>query len=201
VLLFRARPDGEDREVLVAWAKDGQADLALPEAPTGAFDHLGRTIAGAGATLKLSPAPVFAVFPAGTSPKMVLEAPPAPAPKLEGGVSPVVLQAIWPKERRALDKSAYRLGTEKIETIPVYIYNFSSNEVEGKLSTVVPDGWHIQLPAYVKVGAGERVELALVVNCRAATSAMTQTIRIAGDFGKAGQPVLAIQVLPEVKKE
>jgi len=53
----------------------------------------------------------------------------------------------------------------------------------------------------VKVGAGERVELALVVNCRAATSAMTQTIRIAGDFGKAGQPVLAIQVLPEVKKE
>ena len=200
-LLFRARPDGEDREVLVAWAKDGQADLALPEAPTGAFDHLGRTIAGAGATLKLSPAPVFAVFPAGTSPKMVLEAPPAAAPKLEGGVSPVVLQAIWPKERRALDKSAYRLGTEKIETIPVYIYNFSSKAVEGKLSTVVPDGWHIQLPAYVKVGAGERVELALVVNCRAATSAMTQTIRIAGDFGKAGQPVLAIQVLPEVKKE
>jgi hypothetical protein len=198
--LFRARPDGEDREVLVAWAKEGETEITLPEAPPAAFDHLGRAIAGAAAALKLSPAPVFAVLPAGTAAKMVLEAPPAAAAKLEGEPSPVVLQATWPKERRALDKSAYRLGTEKVETIPVHVYNFAPEAVEGNLSTVIPEGWHIQLPAHVKVGAGQRVELALVVNCRAAASPMTQTIRIAGDFGKAGKPVLAIQILPEVKK-
>ena len=195
--LFRARPDGQDREVLVAWTKAGEADLAVPAAPESALDHLGRPIAGAGATLKLSGAPVFAVFPAGTAAKIVLEAPPAPAPKLPGEPSPVVLQAAWPKERRALDKSAYRLGTAKVETISVYVYNFSEQTVEGKLSTAIPEGWHIQLPARVKVGPGERVELALVVNCRAAASPQTQTIRIAGDFGKAGKPVLAIQILPE----
>jgi len=195
--LFRARPDGQDREVLVAWTKAGEADLALPAAPEAAFDHLGRAIPGAGATLGLSGAPVFAVLPVGASAKIVLEAPPAPAPKLPGEPSTVVLQAAWPKERRALNQSAYRVATEKVETIPVYVYNFSEQPVDGKLSAAIPEGWHIQLPARVKVGPGERVELALVVNCRAATSPLTRTIRIAGDFGKAGKPVLAIQILPE----
>ena len=199
--LFRARPDGQDREVLVAWAKDGQAEVALPVAPEAVIDHLGRAIAGAGAALKLSTAPVFAILPAGSDARIVLEAPPAPAPKLPGEASPVVLQAVWPKQRRALDKSAYRLGTERPETIPVFVYNFSEQPVEGKLSTAIPEGWHIQLPARVKVGPGEKVELALVVNCRAAATPLTQTIRIAGDFGKAGKPVLAISVVPEAAKK
>jgi hypothetical protein len=198
--LFRAMPDGREREVLVAWTKAGQADCTLPAAPEGLFDHLGRSVAG-GAALRLSTAPLFAVLPAGTSAKIVLEAPPAPVPKPAGEASPVILQAAWPKERQALDRSAYRLSAEKAETVPVYVYNFSDAAVEGRLAADRPQGWHIQLPAQVKVGPGQKVELALVVNCRAATSPPVQRVRIAGDFGKAGKCVLSLNIMPEAVKK
>ena len=55
--LFRARPDGKEQLVLVAWADRNQPRLPLPTRPLAAFDHLGRARAATADTLELSPAP------------------------------------------------------------------------------------------------------------------------------------------------
>ncbi len=218
--VFRARPDGSEADVLVAWTTEGQADLALPKVPLEraleVFDHLGRwqpvevgfwdgIEVGTGkpvsgqwsAPLHLARAPVFAVLPAGAAARMKLVPPPAAPPRLEGDASPVVLQAIWPKERVTLGRSAYRLSSAKAETIPVHAYNFSDKPVEGALHVAGPEAWKVRLPEKVRLEPQARADLALVVDCQGAAANLTETIRIRGDFGPAGKPVLSLVVMPE----
>ncbi|HUU09134.1 MAG TPA: hypothetical protein VM431_01190 [Phycisphaerae bacterium] len=129
--------------------------------------------------------------------KMKLTPPPATPPRLPGKPSPVVLQAVWPKERVALSRSAYRLSSKQAETIPVYAYNFSDQPVEGTLGVAGPEGWHLTLPRKVAVAAGDRAHLELTVDARGVAPRLTETVRIAGDFGPAGRPVLSLAVMPE----
>ena len=216
--LFRARPDGRESEVLVAWANEGKPDLPLRALPYAVFDHLGRErrvpmgfkdikddqghlVAGGPipGPLRLAAAPVFALFvPEGhAKAKVALDPPPAAPPRLPGEPSPVVLQAVWPKERVALARSAYRLSSKEAETIPVYVYNFSDQPVEGTLGVAGPEGWHLALPEKTAVAAGDRAELKLTVDARGLAPRLTETVRIAGDFGPAGRPVLSLTVMPE----
>jgi len=220
--VFSAKPDGEAREVLVAWAQGGGAEFKLPVAPEAVYDHLGRPAQAAGEALKLTAAPVFAVLPMGTSAKMNLVSAPIAPPVAKGEPSPVVLQALWPEAPRDLGRSAYRISGEKPEKIPVYIYNFSDKDTEGTLKVEAPQGWKCEIPAQAKVAgsgpipiqamskdigpvqgtmnwpAGERVELALTLDATGAATAEVQTIRVTGDFGAAGKPVLSLQVIPQI---
>ena len=119
--LFRARPDGQRADVLVAWSKN-EGELELPEPPRACFDHLGRAHAVEGKVLKLGRAPLFAVLPTGTQLQLV---PPPKAPeKLAGKPAPLVLQACLPAESIVLGKSAYKIPAGPSASVPIYLYNF-----------------------------------------------------------------------------
>jgi hypothetical protein len=194
---FRARPDGRERDVVVAWTSDGEAALALPAAAEAVYDLLGRRVAGETERLRLGGAPRIAVLAAGSAAKMALEAPPARPERRAGKPSAVVLQAAWPKDRVALSRSAYRISSERAESVPVFAYNFSDREVEGTLRVEGPAAWRLELPATVRVAPMGKADLALAVDCRGKAPALTETIRVTGDFGAAGRAMLSITVMPE----
>jgi len=192
--MFAARPDGRAREVLVAWASHGAAKLGLPAPPEALFDLLGRERAASGAELTLTTAPVFALFPPGTAKRMNLTAPPKPAPLLKGTLSPVVLQAIMPKEVVLLAHSAYRLDPSKPETIPIRVYNFSQREAHGRFKVQAPPGWSVEFPAQLRLPAATDSEVKLTVcahNQVGTTNVDKLTIQ--ADFGHAGRPFLALR--------
>lgn len=192
--MFEARPDGRAREVLVGWAADGAAKLALPSPPAACFDHLGRERAPSGVELALTTAPVFALFPAGTAKRLGLTAPPRPAPPLKGKPSPVVLQAIMPKEKVLLAQSAYRLDTTKPETIPIRVYNFSQREVGGRFEVQAPPGWSVEFPAELRLPAATDSEVKLTVHAHSQVGRTSiDKLTIQGNFGRAGRPVLALR--------
>lgn len=190
--LFRAKPDGIERLVLVAWAEEGELVQPLPQAPLARFDHLGREQSELATTLALSPSPQIALFPIEALPQFAIEPPPAAAPRLEGQASPVVLQAVWPQEKVALDQSAYRVWQERI---PVFVYNFGHEPAQGRLVLRGPQAWRLTLPESVQIGPGERVELALAVEDVDAAQGL-QTVSIEGDFGPQGPAVLSLRLLP-----
>jgi hypothetical protein len=197
--LFRARPDGKEKLVLVAWADHKQQPLALPARPVAAFDHLGRARTGIATTVELSSAPVYLLFSADVLEKFARDLPPAPAARLEGAPSPVVFQAVWPQKRVGLFQSAYHIAANQPERIPIFVYNFGSKPVEGRLSVVAPKGWKLSLPDRVKVQPGERVELALAVDLRGATSLGVAPVIIRGDFPSGGTPIFSLRLSPETR--
>jgi hypothetical protein len=165
--LFAAKPDGVNREVLVAWSQSGTATLPLPATPRAVFDHLGRA-RPARASLSLTTAPQFALLPLGSGKQCSLEAPATAPARLPGTASPVVLQAVWPEKQVHLRWSAAELSGESQE-IPLYVYNFSEASVRGELQVVAPSGWHARLSTTtVTVASQERVELRLVLDGRQA---------------------------------
>ena len=194
--LFRAKPDGLSRNVLVAWATAGQASLSLTGIPESVFDHLGR--AGTpSSTLALSTAPIFAILPEGAAGPLELRPPPQTPERLPGTASPVVMQAAWPEERIVLSKSAYRLSSVKRESIPLFLYNFSDSPVSGSVSVAVPDGWETGRHDKVEIAPQSRVELSLELDCRKGAPKFLETVRVIGSFGSAGDAVLSMRVIPE----
>jgi len=193
--LFRAKPDGRDSDVLVAWTTNREATLKLPVAPRAGFDHLGRAQAVT-SELKLTMAPQFAIFPSRGARKLPLIPPPATPPVRRGKPSPVVLQALWPETELDLNLSAYRIPSHGAVRVPVFAYNFGDKVAEGRLGLEAPTGWMIEPDAPLQLAPGERKELALV---RAAAARGTNLVqaRIAGAFGRAGQPVLSVRMTPD----
>jgi hypothetical protein len=203
--LFRARPDGGRADVLVAWSKS-EAELELPKPPKACFDHLGRARAVEGRVLKLDRAPLFAVFPIGT--QLQLDPPPKAPERLADKPAPLVLQVLLPEESIVLGKSAYKIPAGQSASVPIYLYNFSPKTVRGRLSTsvslqptesVAPAPWGAELPYDVNVAPGERKELALRLTGLSTNGLECATIRVLGEFGNAGQPVLSFRMVPGAK--
>jgi hypothetical protein len=197
---FRARPDGQDAEVMVAWTTEPHGDLELPVAPAALFDHLGRSMPPAGTVLRLSLAPIYAVLPPGTAQRLTLAGPPTMPPRQEAKPSPVVLQAVWPRDRVALEKSAYRVVAGEDVTVSVFAYNFSDSPVTGKLTVAAPSGWEVSIPDRVELAAGQRKQLALSIHRPAAKGEGPEKIQLTGDFGPAGSTFLSIRLQLEPKK-
>ena len=203
--LFRAKPDGRPADVLVAWSTNEVA-FELPKPPKACFDHLGRPRDISGKVLKLGRAPLYAVLATGTQLHLV----PAPeAPKrLPGQPSPVVLQALLPEESILLEKSAYKIPAGQTTTIPIFVYNFSARPARGRLTTsmsfesagtTAPAPWSLDLPTQVEVAPGERKELSLRLSGISTNGVDSASIRITGEFGKSGTPVLSVRLSPSVK--
>jgi hypothetical protein len=197
--VFRARPDGQPRDVLVAWTTNGYADLRLPVAPETVSDHLGRN-QSAEQTLRLTTAPVFARLEEGVARRLELEAPPSAPAFAQGEPSPVVLQALWPADRLSLKESAYRISSEKPERIPVFLYNFSAQAMRGTLRVTVPEGWKASLEGEVALAPQERQETALVVDARGGLSRPVDTVRVTGTFPGGQETVLSLRLMPEPSK-
>ena len=192
--LFRAKPDGQPREVLVAWTTNRQDTLSLPVRPVAVFDHLGRRADGE-RPWWLTEAPVFAVLPKGAAKRLALRLPPAVAERLGGRPSPVVLQALWPQDRLLLRRSAYRVKARHWETIPIFAYNFGPKAATGQLSVRAPEGWQSRFVSRIELQPGDRQELPLLVYGEASTN--SQSLRIEGCFGAAGQAVLSLNLALE----
>jgi hypothetical protein len=200
--LFRAKPDGRPADVLVTWSKS-EAAFELSQPPKACFDHLGRQRAGTGKVLSLGRAPVYAVLAAGTQ----LQSAPAPAApkKLPGKASPLVLQALLPEDRIVLEKSAYKIPAGPTASLPIFLYNFSPKPAHGKLNASVslqpngsatPEPWGAEMPHEVDVAPGERKELALLLAGVSTNGLDCATIRVTGEFGSAGKPVLSFRLVP-----
>ena len=75
-------------------------------------------------------------------------------------------------------------------------YNFGAKTVRGRLRVSVPDGWTVEFPSDVEVAPGERKELKLNLTCAGIAASTDAGVRITGEFGDAGQPVLALRFTP-----
>jgi hypothetical protein len=194
--LFRAKPDGRNANVLVAWSTNGAVNFSLPSSPEAVFDHVGRTQPVA-PTLALASAPVFAMFPDEAVTQMRLQPPVKPLDRLPGERCPVVIQAVWPEERIVLSRSAYRLSSEKRESIPLFVYNFSDKPVSGRLRVTVPRGWQTSVFQELEIAPQSRAELQLELDCRKGMARAFETVRVNGSFGAAGESVLSMRVAPD----
>jgi uncharacterized membrane protein len=121
-------------------------------------------------------------------------------PRQEAKLSPVVLQAAWPRDRVALEKSAYRVVAGEDATVSVFAYNFSDSPVAGKLTVTAPSGWEVSIPDRVELAAGQRKQLALSIHRPAAKGEGPERIQLTGDFGPAGSTCLSIRIQLEPKK-
>lgn len=197
VFAFRARPDGEERDVVVAWTMGGQSVLELPVTPLAVFDHLGRAQTNVTRSLKISPAPMFAVFKKDALNPTMLQSPPRKPALKPGNPSPVVLQALMPEEKVDMNLSAYICSSAKPESILVAAYNFDRQPVTGELTATAPDGWRVTLPSRLELSPGERKELTVTVDSRGRTTTPADVVRIAGSFGSAGEAVLSLRLAPQ----
>jgi hypothetical protein len=198
---------GRKGDLLVAWSDGEELTLELPATSGTIYNHLGalqpadkpegRRPERKPVRLALRRQPIFFVAPKGTAWKMKLTPPPAPAPRLGGKPSPIVFQALWPTNKVALDKSAYRVTAGQPQTIPVFAYNFGARKVSGRLRVEAGAGWRVEFPDRIELQPDERQELALTLTPPAAKPDAVETVKITGDFDRAGKPVLALRLLPE----
>ena len=63
----------------------------------------------------------------------------------------------------------------------------------------VSEPWGAELPGDVDVAPGERKEVALRLTGLSTNGPVSATIRITGDFGRAGKPVLSFRMVPSPK--
>lgn len=187
--LFGAKPDGKDAEVLVVWY-DGEGGFELPKPPQACFDFLGRAVEVKDRKLKLKSQPLFAVLSKDSRPPLV--APPQAPPRLDGKPSPVVMQALMPEESIELVRSGYKLDASGTNSVPIFIYNFGATAVQGQLHFTIPKDWTMDCPGKVELAPGERRELSLKLG-PPKTWEKAARVGIKGDFGAAGEVVLALR--------
>jgi uncharacterized membrane protein len=113
--------------------------------------------------------------------------------RLEAKPSPIVLQVLWPRDRVATEKSAYRLAGVEDTTVAVYAYNFAALPVTGTLAVAAPGGWEVSIPDRVTLAAGERKQLAMRIRGVASQGKSLGRVQLTGDFGAAGRPILNIR--------
>ncbi len=194
--LFRARPDGKRTTIMVAWAEKGEASLSLPAMPVAAYDHLGRPIQSS-AEVRLTTAPRYLHLPDAALEGMPIEAPPQAAKRLQGKPSPIVLQAIMPEETTVLHLSAHKITADAEVRVPIFVYNFGTSAARGTLRVEGPAGWRLSIQDSVTIEPGGRAELTLTIDTAGRAERLTDTIRIRGDFGRMGKPILSFRVAPQ----
>jgi hypothetical protein len=191
---FRAKPDGKAADVVVVWANTN-ATFELPSSPLACYDHLGRAVQIPGKVLKVGRAPLFAVLRSEARPALI--PPPKPAKLRSGEPTPVVLQALLPEADVLFKESAHKFGAGRTKAVPVFIYNFGAKKAQGRLRLTVPDRWKADMPTEVEIAPGERKELTLNLTAPEAKGWTEAEVRIRGDFGAVGRPVLAMRFVPE----
>lgn len=216
VYAFAARPDGKDRDVLVAWAeKPGDwpqrgkttVEWALPKAISvaGVYDYLGRHL-GSKVPERLTSAPVFVVLRPGDASELPLEPPVQRSEYRSDEACPVVLQLHMPRSTSVnvqqipwASDYEHQVEPETQTVLPFYAYNFSDKTVRGRIAIDhAPEGWTFEPNAWtVSLDPMDRAELPcrFLMPARNADKTSNCWVRLRGDFGKAGRPVLVFRLI------
>jgi hypothetical protein len=214
VYAFRAQPDGQERDVLVAWA-ERDADWAGRGTTTAHWkipshlsvqavvDYLGRP-RGTTFPAPLTSAPVFVFLPLGQAASLPLEAPPSLASPRAGVPSPVVLQLSVARSavRKVEDLPwseghAYQVAAGQALDFKLRAYNFATNTALGRLQVIrQPRHWDLTLPTLdLSLASMSRGELAGSLRIGSGAEARDGWVVLRADCGSHGQPTLAFRVL------
>ncbi|MCX7425262.1 MAG: hypothetical protein NTW96_06510 [Planctomycetia bacterium] len=215
VCAFSARPDGAERNVLVAWAEQPgdwpardktTAPWSLPEGVSveAVFDYLGRSL-GKDVPGELRGEPVFVLLRPGDARKLPL-VPVPPSPYRSGEASPLVLQLkITDAPIVQADVGAWtlvfdrQLPAGREAEVTVWAYNFSDRAVRGVVELAeCPAGWTMTPTRWeVAIEPMDRKALAARLSVPKPTPGADGSawLRLRADFGPAGRPVLAFRVM------
>jgi len=216
VYAFRAEPDGKARDVLVAWAEKpgdwsqrGKTTVpwSLPRAVAvdRVYDYLGRLLES-GVPERLQSTPVFVLLRTGDASELPLEPPPRRSEARPGEVCPVVLQLHMPGSTSVnvqqipwASDYEHRVEPETKTVLPFYAYNFSDEPLQGRITVDhAPEGWRLEPKAWnVTLEPMGRTALpcCFFMPGRDRDKTSDCWIRLRGDFGKAGRPVLVFRLI------
>jgi len=208
VIAFRARPNGLERDVLVAWAEkkvdwSGRAKtkvpFSLPEswAVEGVFDYLGRRLDEIPA--ELSGEALFVVLPAGQTDKVKMTTL-ARSERRQDRICPIVLQVQMPRSASMKIEPLpwsqgyeYRIDPDEPYRLRMFAYNFASEPVNGTIRiTNKPSGWKLDKETWnisIEPMQRELFEASLTI-----PPDQDGTLQLTGDFGTTGKPVLAFRL-------
>lgn len=213
VIAFRAFPDGQERDVLVAWTElcggwdqRGRAvyewDIAKDLTVNSVYDYLGRPLAQR-VPGSLTSSPVFVIMPSGEAGKLELS---RPALSTAKGDKPthIVLQLLLPEVYKSTKVEGWteindRAVSATAETeLKIVAYNFGDQPVSGNISVEsIPSSWNLNLsPVDTTLEPLERKEIQATIKGSGAVNPEIENewIRIRGDFGEAGRPCLAFRM-------
>ncbi len=203
VYAFRARPDGRERDVLVAWGQDEKQPLPADLPIERVFDYLGRPL-GRSAPPRLASAPVFIVLPRGAARRLSLEPPPNAAGRREGPRSPIVFQVSLPASAARLGVQAYALEPGRTNDLPLFVYNFSDRAASGTVKIEQPpSAGAAELSAHsLTLPPMGRRRLLVRVSLPQAGRPLLEgsLVRVRGEFGAAGRPVIAFRIAADLAK-
>lgn len=196
VYAFRARPDGRERDVLVAWGDGAPWPLPADLHVEAVFDHFGRSLEG-NLPESSGPAATFVLLPPGESSKLDLESPPQRSPYRTGEPSSVVLQLSLPVRTKRLGSQSHEIEPAKTTELPLFVYNFSSVRVAGTLAVEeAPADWQVQVPAEpIEIDPiSRRQVMATVTSPTTGRDLLSGAwVKLRGEFGDGGRPVLAFR--------
>jgi hypothetical protein len=211
VYAFRGRPDGEPRDVLVAWVEHpgdwsqrgvATSEWSLPPdvSVLSVHDYLGRPIETA-VPASLRSRSVFLTLPEDEANKLSLE----PARRSEirhGQPSAIVLQLEMP-ERILVDKTQgwtpqfeRAVSPNKPTELRLVAYNFTDKSCEGRLVfDQIPDGWVIEASEWkATVPPMGRIVHSTALTVQAIPEGDDPAwVTVRGEFGQAGAPVAAFR--------
>lgn len=215
VYAFSAWPNGEPRDVLVAWAEKPAdwdqrgktvVDWDLPEGIRikAVSDYLGRPL-GSTPPAQLRSAPIFVQLGAGNAGKLPLEKPQRSEYR-SGQTCPVVLQLHMPRSTTIDIKQTpwahdheHQVEPEKEIELPLYVYNFSDTPVSGTVRIEhAPAGWKLTPNTWdVTLAPMERQALPcrFLMPKRDSDKTSDNWIQLEGDFGQTARPVLAFRLI------
>ena len=216
IYAFAARPDGKDRDVLVAWAERpgdwstrGKTTIpwALPRTVTVAdvHDYLGRSL-DSQVPERLESAPIFVLLRAGDASELPLEPLPRRSERRSGEACPVVLQLHMPRSTSVnveqipwASDYEHQVEPDAEIVLPFYAYNFSDKTVKGHIAIDhAPEGWTFEPNSWnVTLDPMDRAELPcrFLMPRRDSDKTSDCWVRLRGDFGKAGRPVLVFRLI------
>jgi hypothetical protein len=202
IYAFRARPDGEERDVLVAWS-DTVGALAMPDKVTvqKVFDYLGRKVKGVDG-LKIGPSATFVLLDPGAISGLPLTAPLKLAPFKTGEPSPIVLQIQHHYLRQTNDLEALVVRPGQQDNLTFFAYNFTKNLALGKVSFErFPRGWEFEPQTLdIEVAPMGRREFHVRVDIPESgrETALSGKVRLRGEFGEAGRTALAFRLMGDL---
>ncbi len=200
IYAFRAMPDGIEHDVLVAWAnKPANISWTHEISPEAVYDYLGRSV-GSALPADLTPAAIFVVVPKGGTARLTLQAPLSVSAARPGSVCPVVLQLQMPASATNLEKQAHLIRGGTPTDLALFAYNFSDARVSGTISVKTPANWEIT-PTSWTVALDPMERKALPARIAISSPGAADWVRLKGDFGPAGQSVLAFRLAAGASQE